>query len=330
MDLDAARALVGGTWQSSILPALERYIAIPAKSPAFDGEWERNGHLEGAVALAAEWVEAQHLDELRLEVVRLPGRTPVLLLEAPGDVDDTVLLYGHLDKQPEMSGWAAGLGPWTPVRRGDRLYGRGGADDGYAIFAALTAIRALRAAAAAPRALRGADRGLRGERQLRPALLHRAPARAHRHARASWSASTRAAATTSSSGARRRCAASPPARCACACSTRACTRATPAASCRRASASRASSSTASRTPRPARSARASSTSRSPPSASRRRAPRRGCSAPIVHERSRSRTACTRHQDGAELVLNRTWRPVLEVTGADGLPALHEAGNVLRP
>jgi acetylornithine deacetylase/succinyl-diaminopimelate desuccinylase-like protein len=133
MDLDAARALVGGTWQSSILPALERYIAIPAKSPAFDGEWQRNGHLDGVVALAAEWVEAQHIDELRLDVVRLPGRTPVLLLEAPGDVGETVLLYGHLDKQPEMSGWAAGLGPWTPVRRGDRLYGRGGADDGYAV-----------------------------------------------------------------------------------------------------------------------------------------------------------------------------------------------------
>ena len=79
-------------------------------------------------------------------MVRLPGRTPVLLLDVPGDVDDTVLLYGHLDKQPEMRGWSEGLGPWTPVRRGDRLYGRGSADDGYAVFAAVTALRALREA----------------------------------------------------------------------------------------------------------------------------------------------------------------------------------------
>ena len=29
--------------------------------------------------------------------------------------DDVVVLYGHLDKQPEMEGWRDGLGPWTPV-----------------------------------------------------------------------------------------------------------------------------------------------------------------------------------------------------------------------
>jgi len=145
LDTDAARQLIERSWESSILPALERYIAIPAKSPAFDAEWQQHGHLERVVALAAEWVNAQRIDGLRLEIVRLPDRTPVLLLEVPGAINDTVLLYGHLDKQPEMSGWGDGLGPWTPVRRGDRLYGRGGADDGYAVFAAVTAIRALRA-----------------------------------------------------------------------------------------------------------------------------------------------------------------------------------------
>ena len=56
-----------------------------------------------------------------------------------------MLLYGHLDKQPEMTGWREGFGPWTPVVREGRLYGRGGADDGYAVFAALAAIRELSA-----------------------------------------------------------------------------------------------------------------------------------------------------------------------------------------
>lgn len=148
MDLAAARDRVARSWAGSIVPVLERYIAIPAKSPAFDPEWASQGHLEAAVALAAEWVQAERIDGLALDVVRLPGRTPVLLLEIPGDVDDTVLLYGHLDKQPEMRGWAEGLGPWTPARRDDRLYGRGSADDGYAVFAAVTAVRALQAARA--------------------------------------------------------------------------------------------------------------------------------------------------------------------------------------
>jgi acetylornithine deacetylase/succinyl-diaminopimelate desuccinylase-like protein len=144
--MDAARAheLVARAWHESILPALERYIAIPARSPAFDADWAAHGELERAVALAAEWVQAQRVEGLSLEVIRLPGRTPLLLLELPGDADDTALLYGHLDKQPEMTGWSEGLGPWTPVLRGDRLYGRGGADDGYAVFAAVTALRALR------------------------------------------------------------------------------------------------------------------------------------------------------------------------------------------
>ncbi len=176
-----ARRLVASHWENSIVPALARYIAIPAKSPAFDAEWESNGHLERAIALAAEWVEAQGVGDLRLEVVRLPGRTPVLLLEVAGSADATVLLYGHLDKQPEMTGWSAGLAPWTPVRRDDRLYGRGAADDGYAVFAAVTAIRALQRAARRARTLRGVDRDLRGERLLRPAVLHGSPARPHRH-----------------------------------------------------------------------------------------------------------------------------------------------------
>jgi acetylornithine deacetylase/succinyl-diaminopimelate desuccinylase-like protein len=81
---------------------------------------------------------------MQLEIVRLPGRTPLLFIEIAGTAPGTVLLYGHLDKQPEMTGWREGLGPWQPVMEGDKLYGRGGADDGYAVFASLTAIMALR------------------------------------------------------------------------------------------------------------------------------------------------------------------------------------------
>ncbi len=137
--LDAVRAI----WDESVLPALVEYIRIPNKSPAFDAAWEANGHMERAVDLITSWAKAQSIRGARLSVERLPGRTPLLVVDVPGDSDDCVLLYGHFDKQPEMTGWRDGLGPWTPVRDGDRLYGRGGADDGYAAFASLTALRIL-------------------------------------------------------------------------------------------------------------------------------------------------------------------------------------------
>jgi len=130
-------------WERDVLPALERYIAIPNKSPAFDPDWASRGHMEAAVELIGSWCSERPVPGLCVEVVRLEGRTPLLWMEIPGDVEDTVLLYGHLDKQPEMTGWAEGLAPFTPVRRGERLYGRGGADDGYAAFASLLALELL-------------------------------------------------------------------------------------------------------------------------------------------------------------------------------------------
>jgi acetylornithine deacetylase/succinyl-diaminopimelate desuccinylase-like protein len=142
---ETALASADRAWESEILPALFDYIRIPNKSQAYDPAWREHGHMERAVALVEAWCKAQakHVPGLTVEVHRLEGRAPVILMEIPGAGDDTVLLYGHLDKQPEMTGWREGLGPWTPVREGDKLYGRGGADDGYAAFASLLALRLL-------------------------------------------------------------------------------------------------------------------------------------------------------------------------------------------
>jgi acetylornithine deacetylase/succinyl-diaminopimelate desuccinylase-like protein len=142
---DPGRALgfAEHAWEERIVPALTDYIRIPAKSPGFDRDWRAHGHLDRAVELVERWCRSRPIEGLRVEVVRLPERTPVILMEVPGSTDETVLLYGHVDKQPEMTGWADGLGPWQPVRKGDKLYGRGGADDGYAAFAAVSALEAL-------------------------------------------------------------------------------------------------------------------------------------------------------------------------------------------
>ncbi len=145
MEPAATRRFVEQVWDRSILPALREYITIPNKSPAFDREWQERGHMERALELIMEWCRAETIPGAELGVERLPGRTPLLYLDVPGEgSDDCVLLYGHFDKQPEFTGWRDGLGPWTPVLEDDRLYGRGGADDGYASFASVTALRALK------------------------------------------------------------------------------------------------------------------------------------------------------------------------------------------
>jgi acetylornithine deacetylase/succinyl-diaminopimelate desuccinylase-like protein len=143
MDTTKTSGFVNRQWDDSILPKLSEYIGIPNKSPIFDPAWEEHGHMERAVSMLEEWCRNEPLRGMKSEIVRLPGRTPLLFIDLPGASDDVVLLYGHYDKQPEFSGWAEGLDPWKPVIRDGKLYGRGGADDGYAVFGSLTAIRAL-------------------------------------------------------------------------------------------------------------------------------------------------------------------------------------------
>jgi acetylornithine deacetylase/succinyl-diaminopimelate desuccinylase-like protein len=137
---------VSECWGDEIVPPLVDYIRIPNKSPAFDPEWAVHGYMEDAVSLLERWARRKlaAIEGATVEVVRLPQRTPVIVLDIPGEGDGCVLLYGHLDKQPEMTGWTEGRGPWEPVLAGDKLYGRGGADDGYAMFGAIAAITALR------------------------------------------------------------------------------------------------------------------------------------------------------------------------------------------
>jgi acetylornithine deacetylase/succinyl-diaminopimelate desuccinylase-like protein len=154
IDPEKIRNSVTALWDEQIVPQLVEYIRIPNKSPMFDAQWAEHGHMDKAVAQLAAWAKAQPIAGMHLDVVRLANRTPLIFIDIPAFGaaavgEDCVLLYGHLDKQPEMTGWAAHLGPWTPVIEGDRLYGRGGADDGYAIFGSLAAIRALQEAGVA-------------------------------------------------------------------------------------------------------------------------------------------------------------------------------------
>ena len=139
MNSPALLSAVSAQWDGDIVAQLTDYVRIPAKSPHFDPQWKAHGHIERVIRLAEAWVKKQPVRGLTVEIVRLPDRTPLLYFDVPGAGNRTVLLYGHLDKQPEMSGWRAGFGPWDPLFEDGKLYGRGSADDGYAVFAALSA-----------------------------------------------------------------------------------------------------------------------------------------------------------------------------------------------
>jgi acetylornithine deacetylase/succinyl-diaminopimelate desuccinylase-like protein len=140
---ESLESAVSAFWDAEIVPALVDYIRIPNKSPRFDPDWAASGHMEAARKLAVDWIAAHPLPGATVHDLSLPGLTPLTLIEVPGATDETALIYGHLDKQPEMEGWSEGLGPWEPVLRDGKLYGRGGADDGYALFAAIAALKAL-------------------------------------------------------------------------------------------------------------------------------------------------------------------------------------------
>ena len=145
MDISRLHGHIEQQWKGSIVERLQAYVRIPNKSPMFDPAWEKNGYMAQAANLIADWCRTQPIGGMTVEVRNLPGLTPIVLVDVPGEVDDCVLMYGHLDKQPEFTGWLPGLSPWEPVIRDGKLYGRGGADDGYAAFSSLAAIAALKA-----------------------------------------------------------------------------------------------------------------------------------------------------------------------------------------
>lgn len=146
LDIDKCREFVLNKWDNEIIKELSDYIEIPNQSPLFDKEWDNNGYQEQVVDLMMKWAKAQNVENLTLRVEKDEGKTPLIfgIVEGASDTNETILMYGHMDKQPPLDGlWNEGLGPYKPVIKDGKLYGRGGADDGYAIFASITAIKAL-------------------------------------------------------------------------------------------------------------------------------------------------------------------------------------------
>ena len=138
---------VESLWDKSLLPALKEFIHIPALSPDFDARWEENGNLMKAVLQAKDWAEKQGVKGLKCEIVVHRGHTPCLLVEIGEqgcpETTKSVFFYGHLDKQPENEGWDKNKSPWNPVVEDGKLFGRGAVDDGYSFYTCIGAIKAL-------------------------------------------------------------------------------------------------------------------------------------------------------------------------------------------
>ena len=80
-------------WDDSIMPSLTEYIRIPNKSPTFDPRWEENGYMEDAIQLLSQWISKQNITGLTQEIIRLDGRTPLLLCEITGSAPGLSLIH---------------------------------------------------------------------------------------------------------------------------------------------------------------------------------------------------------------------------------------------
>lgn len=84
-----------------------------------------------------------NLKGLTCDIIKDPSYSPLIFTEIKGDLPFTLFFYGHYDKQPPFTGWMEGLGPTIPKIIDGKLYGRGGADDGYSTYSTMLAIKAL-------------------------------------------------------------------------------------------------------------------------------------------------------------------------------------------
>jgi len=134
-------------WEQSILPSLSDFIEIKALSPLFEPDWANLGELDATIEIFCKWLDEQGISGMSYETHRIDDLSPVLLVTIEGTGPGEVIFYSHLDKQPSKPElWSEGLHPLRAVRRDPWLYGRGSVDDGYGGYLCATSIRLLQEA----------------------------------------------------------------------------------------------------------------------------------------------------------------------------------------
>ena len=145
MDKKSFEKYIEKMFTYNMIPNLMNFIRIPNLSPAYDYEWNTNGLLLKAANLIIAYAKSLEIKNAQINLIQDKGYSPLIFIEIPASRPNdnrTVLLYAHFDKQPHGTGWDDDKGPTKPVIQNGRLYGRGSADDGYASFSMLTAIKA--------------------------------------------------------------------------------------------------------------------------------------------------------------------------------------------
>ncbi len=144
MDYQKTTEIISCEFEKELIPAISDFIRIDNLSPSFDKEWNTNGKQDTAAKFCLDWALSQGVDGIKGEILKDSDKTPLIFIEIEArNSNKNCMLYGHFDKQPHFTGWAEGLGPITPVVRDGKLYGRGGADDGYSIFSSICAIKTI-------------------------------------------------------------------------------------------------------------------------------------------------------------------------------------------
>lgn len=145
VDYESLKLKLESRIDSEVIPLLMDYIRVPSLSPLYDPDWESNGLMEQAQKLLLDYVHNIGIQGLKTQILKEPGKPWMFYGEVPGTDPSlgTILIYGHMDKQPHFPNWIAGTNNTEPAIIDGKLYGRGGADDGYAMPSAALLIKTL-------------------------------------------------------------------------------------------------------------------------------------------------------------------------------------------
>jgi len=110
-----------------------------------DDKYDCNGLVQQAMQVVDTNIQALGIKGLTRTVIHPAGMNPLIVyvVEPSEGASKTVMMYGHLDKQPYGPGWEEGVSPTDPIIRGDFMWGRGSCDDGYSAFACMLAVKAV-------------------------------------------------------------------------------------------------------------------------------------------------------------------------------------------
>jgi acetylornithine deacetylase/succinyl-diaminopimelate desuccinylase-like protein len=141
MDKESVNKTIEKYWQDWWVKGLGDFVRVPNLTPMVDDKYLENGLLEQAMDLVDNYINKLEIKGLSRKIFKTEKGLPLItyIVEPSEGVTRNVMVYGHIDKQPYGEGWDTD--PKDPVIKGDCMYGRGSADDGYSAFSCMLAVK---------------------------------------------------------------------------------------------------------------------------------------------------------------------------------------------